>query len=210
MLATMAQLIPVKAIIPVHGVVQLGSNTGRALVMLKDVHWHTLFYFALGSILGAIIGGQLVVSLPIDLLRAILGLFILFAVWGPKFVSKLANAKTLLIGGVLSTFLTMFIGATGPFVLAMIRAFNFDRLTLVATSAACLVLQHALKVLAFGALGFAFAPYLPLIILMILSGFIGTIVGRKLLIKIDEQQFRRWLNIMLTVLALRLIYIAAL
>jgi len=45
---------------------------------------------------------------------------------------------------------------------------------------------------------------------MILSGFIGTIVGRRLLIEIDEQQFRRWLNIMLTVLALRLIYIAAL
>jgi len=207
LLTVMAQLIPVNAIIPVHGVVQLGSNTGRAILMLKDVYWRYLLWFALGSVLGALMGGQVVVSLPVDLLRAVLGLFILFSVWGPGIVTQLANNKTLFFGGMLSTFFTMFIGATGPFVLAMVRAFNLNRLNLVATSAACLVLQHALKVFVFGILGFTFAPYFSLILLMVGSGLVGSIIGKRLLISIDEQRFRQWLNVILSCLALRLIWL---
>ena len=208
MLAAMAQLIPIKAIIPIHAVVQLGSNSGRALLMFKDVQWPLVLWFFLGCILGALVGGQLVISLPIDLLRAMLGLFILLTVWRPRFATKFASHKNLFIGAALSTFLTMFIGATGPIVLAILRAFNLTRLSLVATSAACLVIQHALKVLVFGALGFAFAPYLLLIMLMVCSGFVGTIIGKKLLIKINEQRFQYWLNIILSALALRLLWIA--
>ncbi len=206
MLAAIAQLLPTPAVIPVHGVVQLGSNTGRAIVMFKDVHWQYVLWFSLGSLLGALIGGQIVVSLPISVLQIGLGSFILFTVWGPKFVTKLANTKTLFIGGIVSTFLTMFIGATGPFVLAIIRAFNLNRLNLLATSAVCLILQHTLKVLVFGLIGFAYAPYAPLLVLMVCSGFIGTVIGKKLLLKINEQRFQYWLNLILSFLALRLIW----
>ena len=47
LLAVMAQVVPVKAIIPVHGMVQLGSNVGRALVLLPNVRWLYLFWFLL-------------------------------------------------------------------------------------------------------------------------------------------------------------------
>ena len=215
--AVTAQMIPMKAIIPVHGAVQLGSNAGRMIVMFKDVLWSYFAWFALGSLLGALIGGQLVVNLPTNLLRACLGGFILLTVWGPQIwhsslfsnLNSGASAKGLVIGGVVSTFLTMFIGATGPLVLATIRIFKLNRLSLVATTAACLVLQHTLKVLIFGLLGFAFSPYFLLILLMICSGLIGTLIGRELLIKADEQRFQAWLNIILSVLALRLIYLAS-
>jgi uncharacterized membrane protein YfcA len=157
-----------------------------------------------------------VISLPTNLLQASLGGFILLTVWGPQIwhtnllsnsslFNSFANSKSLLIGGLASTFLTMFVGATGPLVLATIRLFKLNRLNLVATSAACLVLQHALKILIFGLLGFAYSPYFLLILLMICSGFIGTLIGRKLLIKADEQRFQAWLNIILSALALRLI-----
>lgn len=208
MLAAMAQLIPVNAIIPIHGVVQLGSNTGRALVMFRDINWRILLWFTVGCVLGALLGGQLFVRLPIDSLRVVLGVFILFSVWGPTLSTNLAHNKSLFVGGAISTFLTMFVGATGPFVLAMIRAFKLNRLNLVATSAICLVLQHLLKVATFGILGFAFAPYLSLIILMVVSGLIGTLIGKKLLIKINEKRFQYWLNIILSLLALRLLLVA--
>jgi len=141
--------------------------------------------------LGALVGGQFVINLPADLLRGILGLFILITVWVPGSITTLASNKALFLGGALSTFLTMFMGATGPFVLAVMRAFNLNRLNLVATSA-----------------GFAYAPYALLIILMVCSGFIGTIIGKKLLISLDEQQFQYWFNIILSVLALRLLWMA--
>ncbi|MFT6406621.1 MAG: putative membrane protein YfcA [Arenicella sp.] len=213
MLAAIAQVMPANAIIAVHGAVQLGSNAGRVMVMLKDVVWNFFLWFALGSLLGALVGGQLAINLPSNLLRIGLGSFILVTIWGPMLwrsesLSTLASNKTLLLGGLVSTFLTMFIGATGPLVLATIRIFKLNRFNLVATSAACLVFQHALKVAVFGALGFAFSAYFLLISLMICSGFIGTIIGRNLLLKINQQRFQHWLNLMLSILALRLIWMA--
>lgn len=208
MLAALAQVLPVKAIIPVHGLVQLGSNTGRAFVMLKHVHWFYFLWFTIGSIVGAIAGGQLVISLPIKLLQLLLGLFILFTVWGPRFTNKRSGKFTLVFSGLVSTFLTMFVGATGPFVIATLRAFQLSREALVASSAAFLVLQHALKVIAFGLLGFAFNRYISLITLMLASGFLGTLIGRHLLLRIDEALFQKALNVMLSVLALRLVTVA--
>lgn len=208
MLAALAQALPVHAIIPVHGLVQLGSNTGRALILLKHVQWTYFLWFALGSIIGAFIGGQMVISLPIKYLQLLLGSFILLTVWGPKLSNKHSGKPTLIGGGLISTFLTMFIGATGPFVITMLRGFNLSREALVASGAAFLVFQHGLKVLTFGLLGFAFHHYIVLIILMIASGFIGTLIGRHMLLKINEAFFQKALKVVLTVLALRLVLIA--
>lgn len=208
LLAIMAQVLPVKAIVPIHGVVQLGSNLGRAAIMLPQLNISITLWFLLGSVVGAIAGGQLVVSLPVAILQGLLGGFILYSVWGPKIPGLGDDYKSLIAGGFLSTLLTMFIGATGPFVLAVLRTFNFHPQMLVATSAACLVIQHLLKVVVFGFLGFAFAPYLPLVVLMIASGFIGTVIGRRILIKVDPEKFKRGLNIVLTLLALRLLFSA--
>lgn len=210
MLAVLAQVLPVKSIIPVHGLVQLGSNTGRALIMLPHVHWPYFFWFALGSIIGAIVGGQLVISLPIKTLQLLLGSFILFTAWGPSFANTRSGKPSLVVGGLISTFLTMFVGATGPFVIAVLRAFRLSREALVANGAAFLVLQHALKVLVFGLLGFAFHSYMSLIVLMIASGIVGTLIGRQLLLKIDEVLFHKVLKVVLSILALRLIIVALL
>lgn len=69
-----------------------------------------------------------------------------------------------------------------------------------------MVIQHLFKVLAFGLLGFAFVQYVPLIGLMIVTGFLGTLLGQRTVLNINERQFQYLLNIVLTLLALRLLY----
>jgi uncharacterized membrane protein YfcA len=44
---------------------------------------------------------------------------------------------------------------------------------------------------------------------MIASGFIGTLIGRKILLKTNPKIFSLGLNIILTILALRLLWQAA-
>ena len=39
LLVFLALVLPPAALIPVHGIVQLGSNAGRACIMLKEVVW---------------------------------------------------------------------------------------------------------------------------------------------------------------------------
>lgn len=206
LLAVMAQVVPVKAIIPVHGAVQLGSNFGRAGIMRKHIQPYHLLWFFMGCTVGALIGGNVVVTLPTSYLQLIVGCFILYSVAGPKFTSYSPSTKSLSLSGAISSLLTMFVGATGPFVIASLRPFNFKATELVATSAACLSIQHILKILCFGLLGFAFSDYLGMIVSMITIGFLGTLLGQKLLLSVNEVYLKRALNIILSLLALRLIY----
>lgn len=208
LLAVLATLISPAAVIPVHGVVQLGSNAGRAMLLRRHAAGTLTGLFALGSIVGAVIGGQLVVTLPSGVLQLILGLFILYAVWAPKFRASAVPLRGYLLVGAAATFVTMFIGATGPFIAAFISPDRLSRHAVVATHAACMTVQHALKVLVFGLLGFAFLPWLPLLAAMIASGFLGTIVGRKALDRLPEKSFGWIFKAVLTLLAARLLYAA--
>ena len=205
LLAIMAPLMPVATLIPVHGVVQIGSNAGRVLIMLKSVRYTIFLPFLLGSFVGSALGGIFVMQLPPALLQIALSLFILWSAWfkPPK---TAANNMMIALTGAVSSFLTMFFGATGMFVSAMLKTLRLDRLTHVATHASCMTAQHAVKVIAFGLLGFAYGPYLPLIGVMILSGFIGTILGKRCLDKISDDRFHLVLSWVLTLLAVRLLW----
>ena len=55
-------------------------------------------------------------------------------------------------------------------------------------------------------LGFAFGPYVPLLVGLIASGFAGTGAGRLVLNRLPERVFRIGLKAILTLLALRLFY----
>lgn len=203
LLAVLASLLPPAALIPVHGVVQIGSNLGRAAVMLGHVAWAIVPAFLAGSLVGALAGGSVVVALPPRAVEVGVGLFILWSVFRtpPAWLRRFAW----LTGGA-SSFLTMFFGATGPFVIAYLKALSLERRSLVGTHAALMTTQHALKTAVFGALGFAFGPWAGLIAAMIAAGFLGTLAGRAVLMRIDEARFKLALNAVLVVLAARLIW----
>ena len=81
MLALMGLVIPVAALIPVHGAVQLGSNTGRAWHQREFVRWDVALPFIVGSVVGGIAGVFLVVQLPDALLKIVLGALIISGRW---------------------------------------------------------------------------------------------------------------------------------
>ncbi len=206
MLAVLATLLPAAAIIPVHGLVQLGSNVGRAAVLAKYMRLDLLGAFAAGAVIGVAIGGSVVVQLHPGWVQIGLGLFILWSVISrpPAFMRRSG-----LITGALSSFLTMFFGGTGPFVATFVKAQDLERHQHVATHAMLMTLQHLLKTIAFGFLGFAFGNWAGLVALLIVFGILGTVAGRLALARINEKRFVMALNIVLTILALRLIYAGA-
>ncbi len=114
-----------------------------------------------------------------------------------------------MVTGVFSSFLTMFFGGTGPFVATYVKAQDLERHAHVATHAMFMTLQHLLKTVAFGILGFAFSIWAGLIVLLIAAGVLGTLAGRVMLARIDDRRFRIVLNAILTLLAARLIYAGA-
>lgn len=204
LISIMAVLVPATVIIPIHGAVQIGSNLGRTAIMLPHVERSILLPFLFGTILGATLGGLTAVQLPPGILKIGLAFFILWTVWGRSIG---ASGKLATIGtGMVSSFLTMFFGATGTFVSAMVKTLKLGRMEHVATHSACMVAQHVVKVVVFGLLGFSFAPYLGLICAMVASGFIGTLLGKRFLLKTSDNKFHQVLSLLLSLLAVRLMY----
>ena len=61
MIGVMAMVFPPVALIPVHGVIQAGTNLTRVIIMRRRILKQMILPFALGSILGATVGGNIVV-----------------------------------------------------------------------------------------------------------------------------------------------------
>jgi uncharacterized membrane protein YfcA len=203
LLVFLALVLPPVALIPVHGIVQLGSNAGRACIMLKEVMWRPILPFVVGAMIGAGLGGMVVVQLPPWVVQLALGVFIIWAVF-----AKLPpiQQRYVLLGGVVSSFLTMFFGATGNFIAAMVKSMNLDPVPHVATHSLMMTFQHLVKVLIFGLIGFQFGPYMILIFCMVISGFIGTVIGSRFLTKAGGRYFKPVLNTILFLAATRLIW----
>lgn len=206
MLAVLATLLPAAAIIPVHGLVQLGSNVGRASIMTRYMRLDLLGAFTGGAIIGIILGGSLVVQLHPGWIQICVGLFIFWSVLAepPLFLRRSG-----LVTGAFSSFLTMFFGGTGPFVATYVKGQHLERHAHVATHAMLMTVQHLLKTIVFGFLGFAFSEWALLIAVLIAFGLLGTLAGRLMLSRMNEKRFRFALNAVLGLLACRLIYSGA-
>ncbi len=205
LLGVMGALFPPAAVIPVHGLAQLGSNAGRLVLQRASVVWRIALWFALGSLVGTAIGARLIVEVPERLLQALIGAFVLLSVWGPKPKGFAPGAKTFAITGLASAAISMFVGATGPIAAAMVGAAKLDRLKTTATHAAAMSAQHLLKALAFGFVGFAYADWALLIIAVVAAGFAGAAIGTGALHAMPEDRFRKGFAMILTFFGVYLI-----
>ena len=199
LLAVMAGTMPVSALIPVHGLVQLGSNGNRALMTARHIDWNMLKYFSLGAIVGAFLASFVVVQLPLVIIQFAVAAFILFLVWGSKPKAQEMNPAGRTLAGVVTTLVSMFVAA-------FVHRNNYSKMQITGTFASCMTLQHGLKAFVFTFVGFSFAQWAGLIIIMIASGALGTFIGLKVLKRVPAEKFMLAFKIVVTLLALRLLW----
>lgn len=202
LLAIMAQFVPPALLIPLHGAAQLMSNTNRVLVQYRHINWAYIKPFFLGSILGGAAITPLALYMPVAFGQVLLGLFILLATWKADWL-KLSNWHPALSGGS-TTGLSLILGATGPLVMSVLPKNEWQRQTVVATHGMAMTIQHGIKVIAFTSLSVSILDYWPMLLGIGLATLAGNIAGARLLSKIPESKFRTVLNILLSILALRL------
>ncbi len=205
LLGLLAMLVPPIALVPLHGVVQFGATGFRTLLLIKFVKPSVILPFLIGTTIGSGISGLVFVNLPSWLIQYGIAGFILYSIVGPTPVN---GRNGIVTAGVFSGFLTMLFGATGPFVSAFVKTMELPKLEHLATHSVMMALQHLLKLVVFGFLGFVFAPYAFLLGTMLIGSLIGTFVGRQILRGFDGELYRQILNLILGLLALRLIWMA--
>jgi uncharacterized membrane protein YfcA len=149
-------------------------------------------------------GASVTLQLPDAPMKLALGVFVLVVTWLKVPPLTALGCAGTAAAGIAVSFLSMLFGASGPLVAAFFEKSLPSRLEMVATGGAAMIIVHGLKVIAFALAGFAFAPWVPLIGAMIVSGYFGTVIGTKLLHKIPEARFRLGFKIALSALALDL------
>jgi uncharacterized protein len=209
MLAIMGLGMPVATVLPVHGAVQLGSNAGRVVIQRRHVVGSFVTWLAIGTVAGVALGAYVVVDIPDSVSKWGMALFILWTVYRKKPPRPDGdvggNRFSFILGAGIAAFMSMLVGATSPLVAAQLASRGLVKQPLIATHAACMVVQHGLKIVAFGTLGFAYEQWGPLVVCMILSGIAGTWVGTRKLDDLPEPIFVVSFKIVMTLISLDMI-----
>ena len=206
LLAIMATVMPPAALIPIHTVIQLGSGVTRTLIMWRYVMRSTVLPFMAGTAIGAAAGAQVFVSLPPSTLQIILAIFILVVTWLPKLGRIGAERGRFAALGFAATFLGVFVSATGTIVAPFVASMAPDRRNHAATLGALMSFVHIAKMIAFGVIGVSIGSYAWLMLAMIITGAIGNALGEVALNHVTEQRFRLILQLVLSALALSLLF----
>lgn len=208
LLATLASFFPPVVVVPMHTIIQLATNIGRIAIMWRYVLRELLLPFLIGSAIGAFAGAQIFIALPDGVLQGIIACFILISMWLPK-IAQLGEARGRFgVVGFAATFLGVFVSATGTMVGPFVHHAVTDRRNYVATFGALMVIMHSTKLIAFISVGIAMHAYAPLIVALIASGIFATWVGRFVLDRVPENFFRVVFRVILTLLAIRLLWVA--
>ena len=201
LLGILALNFPVSKVIPLHAVIQLGSNLNRLFFFRFKVKWNIFLPFALGCIIGIPIGGIFFYSVNEDFLKILVAFFITFNVIN-KFPTLSKNK--MFLTGIISSFLSTIIGVTGSLISSVVQSFNLSKPEYISSCAFLLFTQHICKCILFGLMGFAFYEYNLLIILVILSGILGTFAGKNIIYKIPDRFLKLGIRIILLLISLNL------
>lgn len=216
LLLVIAQFVAPTVAIPIQGSIQLVSNGSRAALLRSLVSWPVVGWASLLLLPASFLGVAVATALPEDIMRLALGIFVLILAWRPQLLRALApkNASTgdgvpkrMLVGvGGLSGFLNSTVGASGPFVSPFFKAVTVSHKAFVATGGTIQVLAHLSKLIAFTADGWAIGDHLPMIAVGIAGVILGSWIGTRLLDRVSEAGLDLVFKVVLTALALRVIF----
>ena len=198
-------LEPIDAI-PLHGAIQLASNSSRAVVQRKHLAWPLIWRYSILLLPAGVLGLWIVLDTPSAVLKAMIAVFVLIATWKREWLrwgkpETIAVNRRFLLLGAFAGFLNILVGAVGPMIAPFFLQIGLKRQGIVGTKAACQTLGHLVKLVLFGLAGFAFGAYVWVFGLMVPMVILGTWVGSKLLDRVNEQAFLWTYRIALTAVA---------
>jgi uncharacterized membrane protein YfcA len=210
LMAFMSTSVDPQALIPLHGLVQLGSNGSRVFLGFQKIEWRIVRKFFIGVVIGGGIGFLIPIRIESEWIALTVGLFLITTTWLPieKLIENISGPYWIL--GALSTFISLFVGISGPLVHPiLIREKNLNRHAFIATEAACSGLTHIAKIVVYLYWDFSFLKHSNILVIMILMTFLGAYLGGKLLNRVSEKTFRLVIKIFVTALASRMLLISA-
>jgi uncharacterized membrane protein YfcA len=150
-------------------------------------------------------GARIYVELPEAIIATAISIVMLVAIWLPTVSWRPRIRHPWAVVGFFHSLLsTLF--AYGALLQAVILRTNLRRQEIVATLGGCLLGMSVFKIAGYAYFGFDYRPYLGMIAAAVVISFVGTAIGKRIVDRLPEKQFRLIFQILVTVTALRLLY----
>ncbi len=205
LLAWMSVFLPVVDVVPLHGAIMAWQNGVRWVFLSRYTDWSFVGVAMLGSGVGAMMAGPLAVHIPPFWAHVLLGVGLLYLVWAPKKLALPSFRGKVILVACLTSFVSMLIGAAGVLFAALRRQDGVAKEGILADQSILMLTQHGLKFLVFGVAGFAYAPYIPLLVGMAAAGLCGTMLGLSILKRMQPVWFDGLFKLMVSILAGKLL-----
>lgn len=204
-LAVLGIVLPVSAMVPLHSILALGLLASRFWYFREHIDWVIVRAFIPGALIGVILGARTYVSLPESFIAATVSVLMLAAVWFPRVNWRPSFRHPFFYVGILHAFLSTLFSFGALMQPLMIRT-RLNRMQIIGTLAAALFVMTFMKTVSYAAFGFDYRPYTWIIVAGVLASIPGAAVGKRLAHGFREDRFRSAFRLVMTLLALRLLY----
>lgn len=207
LVGVMAAVLPPAVVVPLHGVAQLASNFTRTLALLRHVSWRLFALYTPFLVAGTALATWLWSASALGWFKPGIGAFLLAFLVYRRVKPELRNPPRWIYAplGVVTGFLGVFVGATGPFIAPFFQRDDLEKESIIATKAAVQAVGHLLKLPAFLVLGFDYLAWTPLLAALVASVVVGTLLGRLVLERISRAVFNALFEGTLALIALYLL-----
>lgn len=185
------------------------GNLGRLGWFKQSLDKGILLRFGVPSVIFTVIGAFLVSYIDQDVLKGILGLFLVgyvLIVWSNNFIVKSSPAK-MLVGGGISGFLAGLIGTGGALRGAFLTTFDLPKEKYLATAAAIAILVDLTRLPIYLQQGFLPSQFYWLVPVLFVIGIAGSYVGRQIVRLIPQERFRKLVLVAILMIGLSFVYI---
>ena len=177
--------------IPILTVAQLVGNGSRVWFNRKAIKFPVVWWFALGGVPAATIGGILFARAPLSILTRGLGVFlILLVVWRhlPSRSMHMPLRGFALLGAGAS-FLSALMGSVGPLMAPFFLAYGLTKAAYIGTEALTTVVMHVTKLIVYRQSSVLSGHSILAVLSFGPAMILGSYVGKKVVDRLPERAF---------------------
>lgn len=185
------------------------GNIGRISFFQRGLDQRMLLIFGIPSIVLTLIGALLVSYLPQEMLKGILGIFLVIyasiSFWKEDLQIK-PSLRNAILGGGLSGFLAGLIGTGGALRGAFLTAFGLPKEKYIATAAGVALAVDITRIpvyFAEGFLGSQYYGYIPLLFIIALS---GSFAGKQIVKRVPQEKFKKVVLVAILLVGIKFVY----
>jgi len=181
-------------VLAITGILHVFSNVNKLLLFRNSIDKKLLLYYGIPSVLLVLAGSYLSTHTSFELAELTLAFFLVIFSATLLLLPKLqlpATRNNALLSGALAGLLAGFNGTGGAIRGISMAAFNLEKNTFVATSAAVDLGVDLSRSMVYLGYGYFDKQYWYLIPLLLVISFFGSLVGKKLLYRIPQEKFKK-------------------